>query len=119
MIYFVDEVGPSAAAQSVAIRDLPLRDVGQNPISFYFVYFRSYNLLCNQDFTCRYCFFLKGWLLEWDLIATQWYLWQMKVDSGMLNIWNLQCLLAFLVSIIRLFLPSFCLLGVGCFGDHF
>lgn len=28
MIYFVDEVGPSAAAQSVAIRDLPLRDVG-------------------------------------------------------------------------------------------
>ncbi|XP_059316629.1 actin-related protein 2/3 complex subunit 1A-like [Lycium barbarum] len=27
MIYFVDEVGPSAAAQSVAIRDLPLRDV--------------------------------------------------------------------------------------------
>ncbi|KAF3674203.1 Actin-related protein 2/3 complex subunit 1A [Capsicum annuum] len=27
MIYFVDEVGPSAAAQSVAIRDLPLRDI--------------------------------------------------------------------------------------------
>ena len=40
MIYFVDEVGPSAAAQSVAICDLPLRDVGQNPVSFYFVYFR-------------------------------------------------------------------------------
>lgn len=29
MIYFVDEVGPSPLAQSVAFRDLPLRDVGQ------------------------------------------------------------------------------------------
>lgn len=30
MIYFVDEVGPSPSAQSVAFRDLPLRDVGQH-----------------------------------------------------------------------------------------
>ena len=29
MIYFVDEVGPSTLAQTVAFRDLPLRDVGQ------------------------------------------------------------------------------------------
>lgn len=33
MIYFVDEVGPSPLAQSVAFRDLPLRDVGQKPFS--------------------------------------------------------------------------------------
>lgn len=34
MIYFVDEVGPSPLAQSVAFRDLPLRDVGQHPFFF-------------------------------------------------------------------------------------
>lgn len=33
MIYFVDEVCPSPLAQSVAFRDLPLRDVGQKPFS--------------------------------------------------------------------------------------
>jgi hypothetical protein len=32
MIYFVDDVGPSPLAQSVAFRDLPLRDVG--PVYF-------------------------------------------------------------------------------------
>lgn len=32
MIYFVDDVGPSPSAQSVAFRDLPLRDVGQHPL---------------------------------------------------------------------------------------
>lgn len=31
MIYFVDDVGSSPSAQSVAFRDLPLRDVGQHP----------------------------------------------------------------------------------------
>lgn len=36
MIYFVDDVGPSPLAQSVAFRDLPLRDVGQHPLFFYF-----------------------------------------------------------------------------------
>lgn len=46
MIYFVDEVGPSAAAQSVAIRDLPLRDVGQNPISFILLSFSDLNICC-------------------------------------------------------------------------
>ena len=35
MIYFVDDVGPSPLAQSVAFRDLPLRDVGQHPRLFY------------------------------------------------------------------------------------
>ena len=35
MIYFVDDVGPSPLAQSVAFRDLPLRDVGQHPPFFY------------------------------------------------------------------------------------
>ncbi|CAH2059980.1 unnamed protein product [Thlaspi arvense] len=35
MIYFVDDVGPSPLAQSVAFRDLPLRDVGQHPPLFY------------------------------------------------------------------------------------
>ncbi|KAL0740747.1 hypothetical protein Bca4012_082260 [Brassica carinata] len=38
MIYFVDDVGPSPLAQSVAFRDLPLRDVGvgydSNPMVF-------------------------------------------------------------------------------------
>ncbi|WZY90103.1 hypothetical protein YC2023_046838 [Brassica napus] len=38
MIYFVDDVGPSPLAQSVAFRDLPLRDVGvgydSNPMIF-------------------------------------------------------------------------------------
>lgn len=33
MIYFVDDVGPSPLAQSVAFRNLPLRDVGQHPFS--------------------------------------------------------------------------------------
>lgn len=46
MIYFVDEVGPSAAAQSVAIRDLPLRDVGQNPVSFFALSFSDLNICC-------------------------------------------------------------------------
>lgn len=32
MIYFVDDVGPSPSAQSVALRDLPLRDVGQHSL---------------------------------------------------------------------------------------
>lgn len=32
MIYFVDEVGPSPLAQSLPLRDLPLRDVGQHPL---------------------------------------------------------------------------------------
>lgn len=36
MIYFVDEVGPAPSAQTVAFRDLPLRDVGQRPLSCYF-----------------------------------------------------------------------------------
>lgn len=32
MIYFVDQIGPSPYAQSVVLRDLPLRDVGQHPL---------------------------------------------------------------------------------------
>lgn len=32
MIYLVDDVGPSPSAQSVAFRDLPLRDVGQHSL---------------------------------------------------------------------------------------
>jgi hypothetical protein len=30
MIYFIDDVGTSPAAQNLALRDLPLRDVGQH-----------------------------------------------------------------------------------------
>lgn len=48
MIYFVDDVGPSPSAQSVAFRDLPLRDVGQHPlfsivITYKFCDFKSLN----------------------------------------------------------------------------
>ena len=31
MVYFIDDIGPTPAAQSVAFHDLPLRDVGQHP----------------------------------------------------------------------------------------
>lgn len=46
MIYFVDDVGPSPLAQSVAFRDLPLRDVGQHPfLLFSYSNFFSHLLL--------------------------------------------------------------------------
>lgn len=51
MIYFVDDVGPSPLAQSVALRDLPLRDVGQRPfllkqgLQFFFFLFHDLWLL--------------------------------------------------------------------------
>ena len=38
MIYFVDDVEASPAAQNLALRDLPLRDVGQHfPFCYFFV----------------------------------------------------------------------------------
>lgn len=33
MIYFVGDIGVSPTAQSLAFRHLPLRDVGQSPLS--------------------------------------------------------------------------------------
>lgn len=40
MIYFIEDVGSSPSAQNVALRDLPLRDVGQHfPFTlFYSIY---------------------------------------------------------------------------------
>jgi hypothetical protein len=35
-IYFIDDVGPSACAQTVAFSGLPLRDVGQLSLFFRF-----------------------------------------------------------------------------------
>lgn len=50
MIYFVDEVGPSPLAQSVAFRDLPLRDVGQKPFSGILMIFFGFFHAISKDY---------------------------------------------------------------------
>lgn len=75
MIYFIEDVGSSPKAQNVALRDLPLRDVGQH-----FPFTSPYNvntLLLQVKLTYqrmneffRFSLFLKKWLLVLGLTAT-------------------------------------------------
>ncbi|KAI8551240.1 hypothetical protein RHMOL_Rhmol06G0169500 [Rhododendron molle] len=50
MIYFVDEVGPAPSAQTVAFRDLPLRDVAHGLLQVLFV---SERLVIGVGFDCN------------------------------------------------------------------
>lgn len=57
MVYFVDDIGPSPVAQSVAFRDLPLRDVGQHPV-FSSIYLKK------KLYYFSWASFLEGFLIS-------------------------------------------------------
>lgn len=85
MIYFVDDVEGSPAAQNLALRDLPLRDVGQHfPFCYCLVACGDLHISLIEwtipNF--RFFLFLKRWRLVLDLTAILWSLLQMRLDFG-------------------------------------
>ncbi|KAL0771121.1 hypothetical protein Bca101_036272 [Brassica carinata] len=78
MIYFVDDVGPSPLAQSVAFRDLPLRDVGQHPHLFY-VLFISEKMVIGVGYDSNPMVFAADDTGIWSFIR---YIGEKKAESS-------------------------------------
>ncbi|KVH96872.1 ARP2/3 complex, 41kDa subunit (p41-arc) [Cynara cardunculus var. scolymus] len=68
MIYFVDEIGPSPSAQSVVLRDLPLRDVVVIHNILFQVMFVSEKLVIGVGYDCNPMIFAADGTGLWSFV---------------------------------------------------